>query len=379
MHLETGTKTFADEAVGDDLGRNARLERIHAAIDWDRIGAIVDDLHSSREGRKAYPPLTMLKAMLLQHLHDLGDPKLEERLSNDLSWRRFAGLGSGDGTPDHTTIGRFRSLMVERGLMRRVFEAVNEQLDEKGMILRRGTVVDATLAQARRPRYEEEGDDAGSSSPNDPDADWGRRTFGYKGHLAIDHGSWLVRDALATPANIGDTQMCDALIQGDEEVLYADAAYETERRTRHLEEIGVGNAVMHRANKHHPVLADEKRARNAEISKKRRACSAASSVSSDTARRAARGWPRPRRSCCSKAWRTTSSGRSGCRTARRGRRPASDARAFSRVRPQEDTPETARNHPDRAGIEQIRAPTRPNAVVTSDRKQFRTRPPAGEG
>ena len=64
--------------------------------------------------------------------------------------------------------------------------------------------------------------------------------------------------------------MCDALIQGDEEVLYADAAYETERRTRHLEEIGVGNAVMHRANKHHPVLADEKRARNAEISKKRR-------------------------------------------------------------------------------------------------------------
>ena len=113
MHLETGTRTFADEVVGDDLGRNARLERIHAAIDWDRIGAIVDDLHSSREGRKAYPPLTMLKAMLLQHLHDLGDPKLEERLNNDLSWRRFAGLGFSDGTPDHTTISRFRSLMPE--------------------------------------------------------------------------------------------------------------------------------------------------------------------------------------------------------------------------------------------------------------------------
>ena len=148
MHLETGTRTFADEVVGDDLGRNARLERIHGAIDWDRIGAIVDDPALPREGRKAYPPLLMLKAMLLQHLHDLGDPKLEERLSNDLSWRRFAGLGFSDGTPDHTTISRFRSLMVERGLMRRVFEAVNEQLDEKGMILRRGTVVDATLVQA---------------------------------------------------------------------------------------------------------------------------------------------------------------------------------------------------------------------------------------
>ena len=55
MHLETGARTFADEVVGDDLRRNARLERIHAAIDCDRIGAIVGEPHSSREGRKAYP------------------------------------------------------------------------------------------------------------------------------------------------------------------------------------------------------------------------------------------------------------------------------------------------------------------------------------
>ena len=159
-------------------------------------------------------------------------------------------------------------------MMRRIFEAVNAQLDEKGMILRRGTVVDATLvqAQARRPRYDDEGDEAKSrrsSSPTDPDADWGRSTFGYKGHLAIDRGSWLVRDALVTPANVGDTDMFDALVQGDEDVMYADAAYESRKRTRRLEEMGIGNAVMHRANKHHPVLADDKRTRNAEISKKR--------------------------------------------------------------------------------------------------------------
>ena len=150
MHRETGTRTFADEVVGDDLGRNERLERIHAALDWERIAAIVADLHSSREGRKAYPPLLMFKALLLQHLHDASDPKLEERLSNDLSWRRFVGLGLTDGTPDHATISRFRSLMVEKGLMRRVFDAVNAQLDEKGMFVRGGTVVDATLVKAQR-------------------------------------------------------------------------------------------------------------------------------------------------------------------------------------------------------------------------------------
>ena len=257
--------------MGDDLGRNGRLEPIHAALDWERIVAIVADLHSSREGRKAYPLLLMFKALLLQHLHDASDPKLEERLSNDLSWRRFVGLGLTDGTPDHTTISRFRSLMVEKGLMRRVFDAVNAQLDEKGLFVRGGTVVDATLvqAQARRPRYQKDEDGSHVPNPIDPDADWGRGgSYGYKGHLAIDHGSWLVRDALVTPANVSDIDMFEALIQGDAKVLYGDAAYESEKHGDLLEKMGNGNALMHRGNKHHP-LPESRKARNAEISRLR--------------------------------------------------------------------------------------------------------------
>ena len=269
MHRRTGARTFAEEMVGEDLGRNERLERIHSALDWERIGGIVSGLHSSSVGRKAYPPLLMLKALLLQHLHDASDPKLEERLNNDLSWRRFVGLGLTDGTPDHTTISRFRNLLVEKGLMRRVFEAVNAQLDEKGMIVREGTVIDATIvqAQARRPRYRTDGKGGRIGSPVDPDADWSRRSnFGFKGHVAIDHGSWLVRDALVTPANMGDIQMFEALVQGDEEVVYADAAYESEKHTKLLDRMGKANAVMHRGNKHHP-LPKAKKARNRAISK----------------------------------------------------------------------------------------------------------------
>ena len=129
MHRETGSRTFAYEAVGEDLGPNERLE---------------------------------------------------ERLRNDLSWRRFVGLGLTDGTPDHTTISRFRNLVVERGLMRRVFEAVNDQFDEKGMILRHWAVVDATLVETRASRtpYRKEGSDARPRSAADPDATWGPRSFG---------------------------------------------------------------------------------------------------------------------------------------------------------------------------------------------------------
>ena len=173
------------------------------------------------------------------------------------------------------------------------------------------------------------------TSPGDPDASWGRRTFGYKGHLAIDHGSWLIRNALATPASVNDTLMCDAARHPDEEVLAAGVR--DGRRTRRLEEMGIANAVMHRANKHHPVLPAEKRSFEAadEGVFVPQACWA-------TARFA---WPKARRSCCSRARSTTSSAPS--LTPRRGRRPASDARA----RPQGRTPETA----DRPGIEQIRA------------------------
>ena len=135
-------------------------------------------------------------------------------------------------------------------------------------------------AEARRPRYRKDDDGSRVPNPIDPDADWGRGgSYGYKGHLAIDHGSWLVRDALVTPANVGDIDMFEALIQGDEEVLYGDAAYESVKHhgdaayesVKHrdlLEKMGKGNALMRRGNKHHP-MPESRKARNAEISRLR--------------------------------------------------------------------------------------------------------------
>ena len=307
MHRETGSRTFADEAVGDDLGRNERLEGIHAAIDWCRVGAVVDVLHSAREGRKAYPPLLMMKAMLLQHLHDLSDPGLEERLRNDLSWRRFVGLGLTDGTPDHTTISRFRNLVVDRGLMRRVFEAVNEHLDERGMVLRH-TVVDATLVEARasRPPYRKERSGARPGAPATPTRP------GVRGPSATagTSRSTTARGWCGTPSSRRPTSttMCDGLIQGDEEVLYADAAYETGKRTELLEEMGIGNAVM-------PVRtsiircrrsAGRGTSRSRSGGCRRKGCSGISSASWATARRVTWGWRRGRPNCFSRARSTTS-------------------------------------------------------------------------
>ena len=271
MHRETGARTLADDLIGDDLGRNPRLEEISSALDWDRIGALVSGVHSSREGRKSYPPLVMLKALFLQHLHDASDPQLEQRLNSDLSWRRFAGLGLRDGTPDHSTISRFRGKMVDLGLMRRLLEEVNAQLDGKGMILREGTVVDATLVQAhgRRPDYDPGGDGSQARSEVDPEATVGRRgVFGFKGHLSVDRGSWLVREARVTRANLNEVNFLEPMVMGDEAAVYADAAYESAVNAALLEGLGIGNALMHRRGNRRPLTPEQKR-RNGEISRAR--------------------------------------------------------------------------------------------------------------
>ena len=108
--------------------------------------------------------------------------------------------------------------MAKRGLARALFAEANRQLEAQGMMVKRGTLIDATIieAQARRPQSE-----AGARSGTDPDAAWtkkGKRgRFGYKMHIGMDAGSGLIRGVEFTPANVADTDVADALIMGDEE------------------------------------------------------------------------------------------------------------------------------------------------------------------
>ena len=100
------------------MGRNEHLERLDAVIDWDRVDGLLADIHLSQDGRPAYPPLLMAKVMLLQQWHSASDPEMEDTLYDRISFRRFVGLGFEDGTPDHSTISRFRTELGRRGLAR---------------------------------------------------------------------------------------------------------------------------------------------------------------------------------------------------------------------------------------------------------------------
>ncbi len=265
MHRLKGQMGFADAMVGRRLGRNDRLERIEGVIDWSKLEALVAGIYAAAEGRKSYPPIIMVKALLLQQWYGLSDPRLEEALSDTLSFRRFVGLGLDDDTPDHSTISRFRSVLSQRGLDQSLFAEVNRQLHEQGLLLRQGTLMDATLVEAQASKPSPQAG-PGAKGDTDPDADWtrkgGRSHYGYKAHIAVDDGSELIRRAILTPARTNESEVADALILGDERAVYADKAYENKLRRARLRALGIKDRIMHRSHKNQTGLPYWQRRRN---------------------------------------------------------------------------------------------------------------------
>jgi len=298
-----GQMSLADAVVRRQGRAEDRLERLSQLIDWPAIAAVLRAVEPSHLGAPGYPALTMLRALLLQQWYGLSDPELEDALSDRLSFRRFVGLALDDAAPDHSTISRFRAALVQHGLTERVFDSVVRQIDARGLILRHGTMVDATLVEAavkRPPKPDATAPDATAPdatgeapapapappaadaaerapsklvpSPTDPNATWAkkghRRFFGYKGHVAVDHGSGIIRRALLTTASVADTSPADALILGDERALYADKAYDTKARRQALKAAGTKDRIAHRPNKHHALTHWQER-RNEGIARRR--------------------------------------------------------------------------------------------------------------
>jgi len=257
--MRIGDGGFADAFVAPGVGSNRRLERIDELFDWRRFEELLQPLRSAL-GRKGYPALALFKALLLQQWYQLSDPGLEEALGDRLSFRRFCGFSLCDATPDETTFVRFRGALAERGLAERLLAETNRQLDARGLILKTGTLIDASLVAASVARP------SGTRSALDPEANWTRRGhvshFGYKAHVAVDAGSGVVRDNELTPASTYESEVADDLIQGDEGAVYGDRAYEQKARRQRLKAAGIKDRIMHRANKHHPKLGHWQQLRN---------------------------------------------------------------------------------------------------------------------
>jgi IS5 family transposase len=267
---QTGQPSFVEALMPKGAGANAVLDRLADLVSWYRFEKLIGHLRDEGSpGRPGYPVLVLFRAVLLQSLYGLSERELEEALGDRLSFKRFVGLSLEDATPDHTVLNRFRNQLVEQGLLEKLFAELDRQLENAGVILKRGTMLDATLIQAV------------SASPkadrpsNDPDARFAKRqgksgsTFGYKAHVGVDEGSGLIRAVLTTPANVNDTTPADALIRGDEAVVWADAAYDTHARRARLKAEGKKPRIARRPNRHHPELPARLKRYNRLIARRR--------------------------------------------------------------------------------------------------------------
>ena len=226
------------------------LEEITKTFDWSAFDVILRPLHSSGEGAPAYPPLVMFKIVLLQQWYSLSDPGAEEAVRDRMSFRRFCGVPLDEETPDHSSIWRFRQRLAKLGLDATLLAEVNRQLDARGLIVKRGTLVDATIiaAAVKPPAFEE-----GQVNPRDPDASFtkknGETYFGYKAHLAVDEESGVVRQAEMTSADLHDSQRGLAMIQGDEQAYYGDKAYDSQALRDQLKEKGIDDKIAYKAKR----------------------------------------------------------------------------------------------------------------------------------
>src|SRR5688572_25793137 len=132
--------------LGDrESGRIGSLDDLHRLIDWAAIDRHLAPIYASVKGEQAWPPLSLFKALLLAVWYDLSDVKLADALDDRTSFRRFCGFAAHEPTPERTAFVRFRRELVRRGLGRALFEAVTRQLEAKGVMVRTGTLVDATV------------------------------------------------------------------------------------------------------------------------------------------------------------------------------------------------------------------------------------------
>ncbi len=266
---------------------DALLEKINGFVNWDKLVQVCQEIYKdSRRGRPTVPIEFSLKCLVLQYLYGLSDPGLEDALIDRLSFQRFLGISFDEQIPDFSTIWRFRERLVKANLLDTLFETLVQELDAQSLILRRGTLIDATLVQsARKPKKKEDAQcdkesdhrackNVRQEAQQDTDATHTKkgkkRYYGYKGHIGVDHSSGIIRKKVFTTASVHDSQERGNLISGDERSVFGDKAYADDTQKRMMRREGIYCGVLDKGKRNHPLSKKQKK-RNKQKSRVRNA------------------------------------------------------------------------------------------------------------
>jgi IS5 family transposase len=254
--------TFFDLAVQQRGSANRVLETITREVDFtvaeERVAATY-----RHGGRPACRVGVLLRVLILQHLYGLSDPQAEEQINDRLSFQKFVQLDTHEAVPDETTICRFRQRLIACGLHEALLGLLNVQLEARGYIVKRVTLVDATLVESSRKRPDAQSARAGCA----PDADasytrkYNQSFYGYKAHVSSDGEHQLIRAAVISTASQYDGDVLTEIAPADSEVIYADKAYDTKANQAWLRAHGIRDGIL-KKEAHHIQLTAEDREQN---------------------------------------------------------------------------------------------------------------------
>ena len=241
--------SFADALVCTHSALE-ELDDVHDLINWSRLENLLSQIHIKRRGEKAWPPLMMFKALLLQAWYGLSDPGLEKQLARDLLFRRFIDLSLSESVPDHSTFCCFRNLLEAEGLYETLLEEINQQLTQQGLLIRYGevSIIDASVIEAKQNRPGKGKDGRNTQGPevayNVKNGSDGKRktTYGFKAHINVEEDGFI-KTYDYSAGNVHDSNVFESLFTGSEEV-YTDSVYQSKIHKKNIKEKGIRNRVI---------------------------------------------------------------------------------------------------------------------------------------
>ena len=212
--------------------REKFLAKLEEVVPWQKLNQqLSKGYRKGGPGRPPYPLDTLLRIHIMQLVYNLSDPEMEDYLYEVESMRRFAHLRLSESIPEETTILNFRHYLEGHKFGRTIFETIKQHLAEKGLGLREGTIIDATIISAPTSTKNA----AGERDPEMHQTKKGNQYyFGMKMHIGVDDGLGLIHSIATTAANAHDITQADQLLHGDEKRVWTDSGYVgVEKRAEH--------------------------------------------------------------------------------------------------------------------------------------------------
>lgn len=267
MNKQINMSFFKDELKEVKTRKKEFLNQIERIIPWNELIELTKPYYyKGKRGNKPYDLELMLRIHLLQNLYNLSDDGAMYEIIDSRAFSDFCKVGSENQIPDGDTIGRFRNILIDNGIHVKFFAFVIKSLQERGLILKKGTIVDSTIIEAPSSTKNKDGKRDEEAHSVKKGSNW---HFGYKAHIGADKDTGIVHKIVVTAANVHDVSKIRELLSGEEKEVYGDSGYlGAQKREGAILKNTNGDKINYKINRRPSQLKNGSKRSNAQIKRR---------------------------------------------------------------------------------------------------------------